>query len=120
MAKIIRESRLPSYKQARIPVKFGLNIGAWKRHLRDYPDRKLIQCLQYGFPLSLKNLHTLNNQSVKNHYSALAHPRAVESYLAKEKSRGAIWGPIKDLGQDPQHAFIHCSPFLTRPKDTDK
>ena len=42
IAKIIRESRLPNYKQARIPVKSGLNIDAWKRHLHDYPHRKLI------------------------------------------------------------------------------
>ena len=27
---------------------------------------------------------------------------------------------MKDLGQDPQDAFIHCSPLLTRPKDIDK
>ena len=120
MAKIIRESGLLNYRQMRIPVKSGLNIDAWERHLCNYPDRKLIQYLQHGFPLSLKNSHTLNNQSVENHYSALAHPHVVEDYLAKEKSEGAILDPIKDLGQDPQHAFIYCSPLFTRPKDTDK
>ena len=120
IAKTIRESGLPNYKQARIPIKSGLNIDAWKRHLCDYPDKKLLQYHQYGFPLSLKNSHIFNNLSVKNHYSALAHPRAVESYLEKEKSEGAILGPIKNLGGDPEHVHIHCSPLLTRPKDIDK
>ena len=120
IAKTIRESGLPNYKQATIPIKSGLNIDAWKRHLCDYPDKKLLQYLQYGFPLSLKNSHVLNNLSVKNHFSALAHPRAVESYLEKEKTEGAILGPIKNLGGDPEHVHIHCSPLLTRPKDIDK
>ena len=29
-------------------------------------------------------------------------------------------GQITDMGRDPQHAFIHCSPFLTRRKDINK
>ena len=55
IAEIIRHSGLPNYKQARIPIKSGLNIEAWKRHLGDYPDQKLIQYLQYRFPLSIKD-----------------------------------------------------------------
>ena len=115
IAKTIRDSGLPNYNQVRIPIKSGLNIDAWKRHLHDYPDKKLIQYLQYGFPLSLNNPHILNNLSVKNHYSALAHPWAVESYLTKERSERAILGC-----SDPQHAHIHCSPLLTKPKDIGK
>ena len=51
IAKTIRDLGLPNYKRARIPIKSGLNIDAWKRHLYDYPDKKLIQYLQYRFPL---------------------------------------------------------------------
>ena len=65
IAKTIRDLGLPNYNQVRIPIKSGLNIDAWKCHLHDYPDKKLIQYLQYGFPLSLKNPHILNNLSVK-------------------------------------------------------
>ena len=71
MAMIIKKSGLPYYRQARIPLTSGLNIGAWKRYLHDYPDQRLLQYLQYGFPLSIKNPNVLNNQNVKNHYSAL-------------------------------------------------
>ena len=119
MALIMKKSGLPNYRQARIPLTSGLNIGAWKRYLRDYPDQKLIQYLQYGFPLSIKNPNVLNNHNVKNHYSALQFPHAIEQYLAKELSEGAIIGPIKHFGQNPEHGHIHFSPLLTRPKDTD-
>ena len=120
IAETIRHSGLPNYRQARIPIKSGLNIEAWKSHLRDYPDQKLIQYLQYGFPLSIKNPQILGNQEVKNHISALQHPTAIEEYLAKERSHGAILGPIEGTCSDSKYAVIQCSPLLTRPKDIDK
>ena len=120
IAKIIRHSGLPNYRQVRIPIKSGLNIEAWKSHLKDYPDQKLIQYLQYGFPLSIENPQLLGNKEVKNHFSALQHPAAIEEYLAKERSHGAILGPIKATCSEPIHAVIHCSPLLTRAKDIDK
>ena len=120
IAEIIRLLGLPNYRQARIPIKSGLNIEAWKNHLRDYPDQILIQYLQYGFPLSIKNPQSLRNREVKNHFSALQHPMAIEEYLAKKRSHGAILGPIKATCSDDKHAVIHCSPLLTRPKDIDK
>ena len=120
IAEIIRHSGLPNYKQVRIPIKSGLNIESWKKYLGDYPDQKLIQYLQYGFLLSIKNPELLRNQQVKNHFSALQHPAAIEEYLAKERSHGAILGPIRDMGNNPKHSVIHCSPLLTRPKDLDK
>ena len=45
MARIIRQSGLPKYKQIRIPLKSGLNIEVWKAHLHDYPDKMLLQYL---------------------------------------------------------------------------
>ena len=62
----------------------------------------------------------LVNLQVKNHFSALQHPVAVEKYLAKERSYRAILGPTKDMSQDPSYSVIHSSPLLTRPKDQDK
>ena len=120
MAMIIKKSGLSNYRQARIPLSSGLNIDAWKRYLHNYPDQKLVQYLQYGFPLSIKSHSDLKNQNVKNHYSALQFPHAVEQYLSKELSEGAIIGPIKQFGQNPGHKHIHFSPLLTRPKDKHK
>ena len=36
-------------------MKSGLNIEAWRRQLYDYNDQVLLQYLQYGFPLSIKD-----------------------------------------------------------------
>ena len=120
MAKIVRESGFPNYKLARIPLNSGLKIDAWKAHLQDYPDKKLVQYLQFRFPLSLKNPDILHNNDVKNHYSALQFPLAIEQYLNKELSEGAIIGPLTDFDQSSEQGHIHFSPLLTRPKGPDK
>ena len=70
--------------------------------------------------LSIKDPNVLNNQDVKNHYSALQFLHAIEQYLVKEVSEGAIIGPVKHFGQNLEQGHIHFSPLLTRPKDTDK
>ena len=57
---------------------------------------------------------------MKNHYSAVQYHESVTHYLTKEKSLGAIIGPISDCGGSPEHDLIHFSPLLTRPKDHNK
>ena len=116
IAQQIRSTGKPNYMEARYPLKSGLNLEAWIRLLFDYPDRKLLQYLTFGFPLSLSEPETLGNKVIKNHISALQYPEAVDRYLAKEFEAGAIIGPMSDIN----NFHIHCSPLLTRPKDTDK
>ena len=58
----------------------------------------------------------LNNKQVINHYSALAHPQAVQEYLDKEVYPRAMLGPVNELRAEE----VHCSPLMTRPKDMDK
>ena len=55
MALIIRKSGLPNYRQARIPLAYGLNIEAWKRYLHNYPDQNLFSTYNTGslFPLNV-------------------------------------------------------------------
>ena len=102
--------------QARIPVSSGLNMQAWEYRLRYYPDKFLFQYLKFGFPLSLVNPTSLHNVDICNHPSALAYPKVIDHYIRKEVGLGAILGPsdYKDFDH------YHCSPLLTRPKDTDK
>ena len=116
IAKTIRDTGLPNYRQARIPLSSGLNLQAWEYRLRDYPDKFLSQYLKFGFPLSLLNPASLYNVDICNHPSALAYPKAVDQYISKEVGLGAMLGPC-DL-RDFDH--YHCSPLLTRPKDIDK
>ena len=83
-------------------------------YLKDYPDQRLFQYLKFGFPLSPTNPDMLHNTEIKNHFSALQYPTA--DYLDKEKSLGAMLGPVSRVN----YPGFHCSPLLTRPKDTDK
>ena len=76
----------------------------------------LLQYLKLGFPLSVTDPDVLSNTVVNNHFSALQHPIAVQDYLNKEKSLAAILGPVYEVS----YPGFHCSPLLTRPKDTDK
>ena len=114
-ANIIAET-CPNYKAARIPLNLGLNISAWEELLSDYPDKHLLQYLKFGFPLSITNPQALSNQTTNNHHSATQFPKAVKEYIQQEKAHEALIGPAKDI----QCPHIHCSPLLTRPKDTDK
>ena len=50
----------------------------------------------------------------------MRHPSAIQEYLDKEQSHGAILGPIQNFGQEVDHNQIHCSPLLTLPKDDNK
>ena len=115
-ADIILSTGVPNYQMTRIPIKSGLNVEAWEHHLRDYADKRLLQYIKFGYPLSLNNPHELCNKEITNHYSACQYPKQVQEYLDKEKECGALLGPIDNI----THSQYHYSPLLTRPKDTDK
>ena len=116
VAEIIQSTGLPNYKMARIPVSSALNIQAWEHYLAEYPDKRVLQYLKFGFPLSLSDNHDLHDTDISNHASAMQHPKAVMEYLNKEMSVGAILGPVSNV----PHEDYHCSPLLTRLKDTNK
>ena len=112
VANIIRDTGFPNYRVARIPLVSDLVIKAWECHLRDYPDKILINYLKFGFPLSINDHTKLANTKVNNYASALHFPDA----LAKEKDCGAMLGPVDKVNS----LHYHCSPILTRPKDGNK
>ena len=116
IADAVRNSGLPNYRGVRIPIKLGLNIEAWEKLLKDYADKRVLQYIKFGFPLSLTNPHELNNIEVTNHFSACQYPSQVQEYIDKEIKLGALLGPAKEI----QHGQFHCFPLLTRPKDKNK
>ena len=97
VADIIRNTGLPNFRMARIPLKSGLNISAWEELLQDYPDKHLIQYLKFEFPRSLTHPDSLHNQYVTNHHSAIQFPKAVEEYIAKEQAPGVLSGPVNNF-----------------------
>ena len=42
IANVIRETGVPNYTQARIPLASSLNIAGWELELQGYPDQMLI------------------------------------------------------------------------------
>ena len=116
VADVILATGLPNYRMAHIPIKSGLNLGAWAQYLADYPDQRLLQYLTFGFPLSIKESQALSNHDVVNHFSAHQFPDAILDYLHKEIKERAIVGPVAEIN----HTAFHCSPLLTRPKDINK
>ena len=116
IADSIRNSGLPNYRDVRIPIKSGLNIEAWEKHLEDYADKRVLQYIKFGFPLSLTNPRELNNTEVTNHFSACQYHCQVQEYIEKEIKLGALLGPFTEI----DHEQFHCSPLLTQPKDADE
>ena len=93
-AKIIRESGLPNYSGAQIPIKSGLKVPAWEKYLQDYPEKHILQYIRFGFPLSVSSTLSLSNTSVKNHYSAMQYPQAFQQYISTEIALGAMLGSL--------------------------
>ena len=115
-ADTILSTGVPNYQAARIPIESGLNVQAWEHYLCNYADKRLLQYIRFGFPLSLINSYELCNKEAINHFSAIQYPDHVLEYINKEKSLGALLGPVNH----PIHDQYHCSPLLTRPKDINK
>ena len=109
IANIIRTTGVPNYRMACIPIISNLNTEAWERELSAYPDKHPLQYIKFGFPVSIGHPNLLINTKVVNPHSALQYPDAIAKYIAKEQSFGTILGPCTN----------HCSPLLTRPKETN-
>ena len=107
MARAIKATGVPNYQMARFPVQSNLNIDALRRRLMDYPNKFLIQYLTFGFPLSLSKDSSPTSTDAVNHHSAIQYQAAVNDYLSKEITKGAILGPFEKVGI-PE---FHCSPF---------
>ena len=103
---------LPNYLGARVKVISQLNIPKWKILLKDYKFNRVVDYLEFGFPLSIDYSRFSYNEQVENHKSALMYPEAVDAYLRVEKQHNAIVGPYSI---NPFHK-LHVSPMMTRPK----
>ena len=113
IADIIRSTYVPNFNAARIPIESSLNVKAWEAHLQGYLDKQVLQYIKFGYPLSLEHSEESCNKETTNNYSACQYPSEVQKYIDKEKSFGALLGPVQWV----VHPQYHCSPLMTRPKD---
>ena len=110
--KEVSKHNKPNYLGARVQVVLQLNIPLWKSLLANYKYSRVVNYLQFGFPVGLDYENFNYNQQVDNHASANKFPEAVDAYIATEVKYKALVGPFQN---DP-FAQMHMSPMMTRPK----
>ena len=107
---VVKSGR-PNYQSARIPLQHGLNVPVWKDFLADYHDTRLLEYIEFGFPLGYTAPYP-PQQNTRNHVSALNHPTHVRAYLDKEMGFSSILGPFSQQPMDN----AHMNPLMSRPK----
>ena len=100
-----------NYKGARLRLPSGLNIEQWRKALQGYSDYKLVEFLEFGWPIGIDRSAYLQSYN-SNHKTALEHPEDIEHYIATELGHRALLGPFAG----PPTAVCHFSPLMTRPK----
>ena len=106
----VHESCLPNYMGIRVPVTTNLNIANWRRLLVDYWDDRLVDLLEFRFPLDFdRSLKLISVED--NHKSANDYEEHVNHYLQEELDHGAILGPFKS-----KPINLHVSRFMSRDK----
>ena len=102
----------PNYKGARIKVVSNLNVKQFRHLLKDYKFSRVIDYVEFGFPLALDYSNFNYIESTDNHKSAIQYPSAVDKYLNTEIGHKAIVGPF----QTAPFNKLHVSPMMTRAK----
>ena len=100
-----------NYKGARLPLPSGMRIDNWRRLLQGYHDYKIVDFIEFGWPMGIDRRATLISHDI-NHTSATAHAADVEHYLATELDHQALLGPFAG----PPAIYCHFSPLMTRSK----
>lgn len=110
--QIIKDSALPNFMHAKIPVPSGLKVDQWELALHYYHDKQLCMYLRYGWPIGY--LHHRPPVAIPvNHKSALEFPDHVSKFIDVELSHHALVGPFT---HPPFHPWNRLSPLMTRPK----
>ena len=94
--KEVARHNKPNYLGARVQVISQLNIPLWRTLLKEYKYNRVVDYLQFSFPVSLDYSNFEYSQQVNNHASATKFPEAVNEYIATEIKHKALVGPFKD------------------------
>ena len=111
---IVRNSGLPNFMYARIPVKNQLRVENWKKHLAQYWDKQLVDLIAFGFLLDYDRTKNLC-ATEQNHQSALDYLDHVQKYIDTEVNFNAMYGPFQEKPFN-----MHISPLLTREKQNSE
>ena len=106
--KVVGSGRF-NFKRVHQPVASGLHIGVWKCHLQGFDDVKVVELLEFGWPIDVEQGTTIE-ASHCNHQGAKEFSREMEEYFQKEIKACHIFGPFKE---DPFLGKLHNSPLYT-------
>ena len=76
----------------RLPSAF--NWDYLEQEIVSYHDQRLLDYLQFGFPLGLTHGVRIDSNATTNHQSALGFPEEVDEYISTEIKHGALVGPF--------------------------
>ena len=105
----VRETCLPNYLSARIPIPSNINCDTWDHLLGDYHDAEIAEYLRFGWPGGY-TAPVPPTSSVSNHPSALKFPDHISNFLDKEVTLGAMLGPFT---APPFEGWSQVSPLMT-------
>ena len=105
----------PNCRGSQIRIHSQLRIEHWVQLLVDYHDRDLLDWLKFGFPLGY--VKSPPKTCVWNYPSVWHHCDAINTYIEKELSHGALIGPFDT---PPYNTWSHLNPCITRDKDGGK
>ena len=108
----VQRSGVPNYRGVRRQVPSQLHCNVWDDLLTNYHDKQITEFLRYGWPVTY-SAPDPPVPTMTNHGSALRHPRAIDSFIAKEFSKNALLGPFSD---PPFSSWTQVSPLMTRDK----
>ena len=108
---IVATSGRYNFAQARHSVPSQMNIAEWRRRLAGYRDSRLVDYIQFGWPINFDRLSPLC-PTYRNHPSAENCETDIEHYIRTELGHGALVGPFPG----PPVTNFHTSPLMTKPK----
>ena len=85
------------YKAARLGVPTELHVDHWRALCCNYHDQKILEYLEYGFPLCIDRSRFIFNANLENHPSAYQHPSDITAYFNKEVNHKAIVGACTSI-----------------------
>ena len=97
--RVVKQSGKYNFEGCRIIVNKKINGAFMRVMLRDYKDIRVVEFLEYGFPLGFVGDRMprgeIKDYTVSNHAGANNFPVDIDNYLIKEASHHAIIGPFR-------------------------
>ena len=105
----------PNFLGARIPLLHtNLRIDRWRQLLIGYEDAHIVQNLEFGFPLGLKEFPDIES-CTRNHGSSYSFYPYIDKFIVGEILNAGLTGPFEEA----PWVDLVCAPLMTAAKKPD-